>query len=143
MADPARHSADPATRNPATPQGFDDELDYKSIVIFAIGLAGVTIVVLALMWGMGTWFKKAEEAKDPAPSPLAEALADPIPPGPRLQTTPPRDMNELRDQDREVLTTYGWVDQAGGVARIPVDRAMSILLDKGVGAASDKKKETK
>jgi hypothetical protein len=137
--------ADEHHRNPeaAPREGFDAELDYKSIIGFAIGLAGITVVVLALMWGMGIWFKKAEEALDPAPSPLAEALADPIPPGPRLQSTPPRDMDELRAQDRQALTTYGWVDQAGGVARIPIDRAKSILLEKGLRAAPDKKKEAK
>jgi hypothetical protein len=128
---------------PAPVERFDTELDVKSIVGFGVGLAVVTLVVLALMWGMGIVFKQAEEAKDRPPSPLAEALADPIPPGPRLQSAPPRDMDELRAQDREMLTTYGWVDQAGGVARIPVERAMSILLEKGVGAASDPKKEAK
>jgi hypothetical protein len=138
MADEHGHNPDPAT-----PQGFDAELDYKSIVRFAIGLVVVALVILALMWGMGNWFKKAEEARDPAPSPLAEARTDPIPPGPRLQTTPPRDLDELRAQDRAALTTYGWVDQSKGVARIPVDRAMSILVERGLGAVSDKKKENK
>jgi hypothetical protein len=74
---------------------------------------------------------------------MAEALIDPIPPGPRLQSTPPRDMDELRAEDREALTTYGFVDKAGGVAHIPIDRAMSIIVEKGLGAASDKKREAK
>ena len=52
-------------------------------------------------------------------------------------------MDELRVQDKETLGSYGWVDQAGGVARIPIDRAMSIVLEKGVRPAADKKKETK
>jgi hypothetical protein len=121
------------------PHGFDGELDYKSIVRFAVGLAVATLVIVALILAMGNWLKRAEEGRDPPPSPLAEAREDPIPPGPRLQTTPPRDMNELRAQDREALTTYGWVDQAGGVARIPVDRAMSILVEKGLRAAPDKR----
>jgi hypothetical protein len=136
MADEHRHPPDAAT-----PQGYDAELDYKAIIRFAVGLLVITLIILALMWTMGTSFKKIEEARDPAPSPLAEAQVDPIPPGPRLQTTPPRDMNELRTQDRETLTTYGWVDQAGGVARIPVDRAISILVEKGLAAPSDNRKK--
>jgi hypothetical protein len=137
MADEHGHDAK------APPQHFDDELDYKAIIRFVVGLAAGTLIVLALMWQMGNAFKKAEEAQDRPPSPLAEAQLDPIPPGPRLQATPPRDMDELRAQDREALTTYGWVDRPGGVARIPVDRAMSILVEKGLGAASDRKKEAK
>ncbi|HMI82719.1 MAG TPA: hypothetical protein VK550_01435 [Polyangiaceae bacterium] len=137
MAD--EHGHDPQ----APQQGFDEELDYKSIIRFVIGLIVVTLIVLAVAWAMSTAFKKADEAQDPPPSPLAEARADPIPPGPRLQSAPPRDMDELRAQDRDALTTYGWVDQAGGVARIPVERAMSILAERGLGAVSDKKKEAK
>ena len=122
--------------------GFDSELDIKSILWFGVGLALVTLIVLALMWAMGNIFKEAEEAKDRPPPAMAEALADPIPPGPRLQSTPPRDMDELRSQDREMLTTYGWVDPSKGVARIPIDRAMSIVVEKGIGAAPEKR-ETK
>lgn len=136
MGEPHRNS-----RRPAPTQGYDAELDLKSIIGFGVALVLVTLLVLALMWGMGIVFKEAEQAKDHPPSPMAEALVDPIPPGPRLQSTPPRDMDELRAQDRETLTTYGWVDPATGVARIPIDRAMSILVEKGIGAASDKKKE--
>jgi hypothetical protein len=127
----------------APPHAWDSELDYKSIIGFAIVLTVVTLVALALMWGMGVIFKEAEEAKDRPPSPMAEALLDPIPPGPRLQSAPPRDMDELRSQDKEALGSYGFVDQAGGVARIPIDRAMSIVLEKGVGPAAGKKKEAK
>ena len=41
------------------------------------------------------------------------------------------------------FTTYGYVDQTSGVARIPIDRAISIVLEKGLGTASDKKREAK
>jgi hypothetical protein len=138
MAD-EHHVAPDASPRP----GFDAEIDLKSIIGFAIGLLVVTLIVLALMWGMGIVFKEAEEAKDRPPPAMAEALADPIPPGPRLQSAPPRDMDELRAQDREMLSNYAWVDQPGGVARIPIDRAMSIVVEKGLGAASGKKKEAK
>jgi hypothetical protein len=75
-----------------------------------------------------------DEAKDRPPSPLEEARLDPIPPGPRLQAVPPRDMDQMRSGDRKELTTYGWVDQANGVAHIPVDRAIEILAEKGLPA---------
>jgi len=138
MGDPKRDSP------PAAPtQQYDAEIDLKSIIGFGVALLLVTLIVLALMWAMGIVFKEAERAKDRPPSPMAEALVDPIPPGPRLQPAPPRDMDELRAQDREALTTYGWVDRTSGVARIPIDRALSILAEKGLGAASEPKKEAK
>jgi hypothetical protein len=118
---------------------FDAEIDIKTIVWSGVILTLVTLVALLLMWGMGVIFKEAEQAKDPAPSPMAEALLDPIPPGPRLQSSPPRDMDEMRAQDHAALTTYGWVDPSAGVAHVPIDRAMTIVLEKGLGAAADKK----
>ena len=89
------------------------------------------------MWWMSVSFKHEEEAKDHSPSPIAEAQLDPIPPGPRLQATPPRDMDELRKRDREVLTTYGWVDKSSGIARIPVARAIDILAQDAAKAPKE------
>jgi hypothetical protein len=123
-----------AEKRPASRRGhvevYDRELSLRAILGFGGGVIAVTLLAMAVMWWMSTSFKRQEEAKDGAPSPLAEAQLDPIPPGPRLQATPPRDMDELRKRDRETLTTYGWVDKSGGVARIPVDRAIEILADK-------------
>jgi hypothetical protein len=119
---------------PPAAETYDGEIDVRTIVGFGAGLVAVTLVVLALMWWMSVAFRHQEEANDRAASPIGEADLDPIPPGPRLQAVPPRDMDELRRADREVLTTYGWVDQAKGVARIPLERAIAILAEKGLGA---------
>jgi hypothetical protein len=130
MAD--KHEHDPPT------EVYDNELNLRPILGFAGGVLGVTIFALLLMWAMSNLFKNMEEAKDHAPPPVAEARLDPIPPGPRLQPVPPRDMAELRARDRAALTTYGWVDESAGIARIPVDRAIDILADE---AAEERAKE--
>ena len=122
---------------------YDAEIDFKTITMSMVVLIGVTLVSLLLMWGMGAAFKKAEEAKDPPRPVMVEATLDAIPPGPRLQSSPPHDMVEMRARDKEALTTYGWVDQANGVAHIPIDRAMSLVLEKGLGSAAGEKKEAK
>ena len=84
---------------PAQPaEAYDSELDYKAIVIFGIGLVGVTAVTLLLMWWMSDLFKRQAEASDPPASPIIEAREDPVPPGPRLQSIPPRDMNDMRQK---------------------------------------------
>src|SRR6266567_6628461 len=93
---------------------YDREIDLKTILGFTGALVAVMMTVLAAMWWMSNSFKQQEEANDRAPSPIPEARLDPIPPGPRLQPSPPRDMDELRVKDREALTTYGWVDPARG-----------------------------
>jgi hypothetical protein len=108
----------------------DKDLNFRSIVGFSVGVIILIVAAALVMWWMSNSFKRDEEAKDKPPLPLPEARLDTIPPGPRLQPSPPRDMDQLRARDREVLTTYGWVDPAHGVARIPVDRAISILAEK-------------
>ena len=114
---------------------YDREIDLKTILGFTGGLVVVTLLALAVMWWMSNSFKQQEEANDRAPSPIPEARLDPIPPGPRLQPSPPRDMDELRAKDRDALNTYGWVDPSRGVARIPVERAIEIAAEKGLPAA--------
>lgn len=129
MAD--NHSGAPAAHS----QSLDDkELDLRAIVTFGVVLFVGTLVALALMWWLSSAFKSMDEAKDRPPSPIGEARLDPIPPGPRLQPVPPRDMDQLRAGDRKTLSAYGWVDQANGVAHIPVDRAIEILAEKGLPA---------
>lgn len=55
-----------------------------------------------------------------------------IPPPPRLQVRPEKDMEMLRLREDRILSTYGWSDEAAGVARIPIDRAMNLLLKRGL-----------
>ena len=45
---------------------------------------------------------------------------------------------ELRSIDAaqvEILNSYGWVDQANGVARIPIDRAMDLVAQESARRA--------
>ena len=56
----------------------------------------------------------------------------PQPPTPRLQVTPQTDLERLHAGENELLTTFGWVDQEKGVTRIPIDRAMRLLSQRGL-----------
>ena len=35
-----------------------------------------------------------------------------------------------REQDEERLHSYGWIDQDKGIVRLPIDRAMELLLQE-------------
>jgi hypothetical protein len=58
-------------------------------------------------------------------------------PEPRLQPVPGQELRDIRAQEDAILEGYGWVDQAAGVVRIPVERAMEILAQKGLPARSE------
>jgi len=39
-------------------------------------------------------------------------------------------LNELREKQQKQLTTYAWVDQAKGVVRLPIERAMELTVQE-------------
>lgn len=56
------------------------------------------------------------------------------PPNPLLQDnfTTKVDIKELRKHEDDALGSFGWVDQNQGVVRIPIDKAMKMVAQKGV-----------
>jgi len=102
----------------------------RMIVALIFGLAALAVGAALLMWGSFAFFqKRAERAMEP-PSPLREERV--LPPPPRLQVAPERDLQALRQREEERLNTYGWIDREAGVVRIPIERAMELLLERGV-----------
>jgi hypothetical protein len=51
---------------------------------------------------------------------------------PMLLANPTQDMNEFRQSQEKKLASYGWVDEKAGVVRIPIKRAMDLLLERGL-----------
>jgi hypothetical protein len=41
-------------------------------------------------------------------------------------------LNDFRAGEKRELEGYGWVDRQNGVVRIPVERAMTLLLERGL-----------
>ena len=88
------------------------------------------------MWLLIGVFRGAEERRDPLPSPLPEASQPRVPPGPRLQERPEAELLTFRLEEQDQLTSYGWVTESEGVARIPIERAIEILAERGLPATS-------
>jgi hypothetical protein len=54
-----------------------------------------------------------------------------VPPEPKLQISPSLDWQSMVRQETETLESYGWVDRNTGMARIPIERAMEIMVERG------------
>jgi hypothetical protein len=116
------------------PQGTDRELDLRGIWAFA-GLVGSALVgVHLIVWFVVAGLEVRASRRDPAPSPIPEANLRHLPPAPNLQPDPLRDIDRMHEREEGVLTTYGWVDQDARIARIPVERAMALVLERGLPA---------
>ena len=110
------------------------DVDTSFLTKFGIGMFFLIIVFLFGLWGLFEYFVKREADLGPPPSQGVGVTAQKLPPEPRLQRNPVRDMQEMRAAEDQVLHQYGWVDPDKGIVRIPVDRAMDIIAKKGLPA---------
>ena len=96
--------------------------------------ASLAILIIVVMWAMVhtyNFFAKHESLGPPA-SPFENQRE--LPPQPRLQPHPATDLKRYCEMEQQQLSTYGWMDQQTGVVRVPVDRAIDMVLQKGLPA---------
>jgi hypothetical protein len=51
---------------------------------------------------------------------------------PRLQVDPPRDLAAFREAEDRHLAGYGWVDRDHNIVRMPIERALSLVEQRGL-----------
>lgn len=108
---------------------LDGELNLKALIIFAASLSAVVIAVAGLMWAASSALRGSLAEQDPPQPILPAARVQPLPPQPRLQIRPEEDLRLLREKEEFLLSTFAWVDQASGLARVPIDTAMDLLAE--------------
>ena len=108
------------------------DADIGPLIKFAVFLALTTFVCAAICVGLYRYLDQREIREKAGRYPLAAGLARPLPPPPRLQTYPFYDIKAFRGDEDRVLEHYGWVDKNAGVVRIPVERAIDVLAEKGL-----------
>ena len=99
---------------------------------FAIWLSVAVLISGAIVYGT-FWFFEGREVtanREAQVFPLAVGQVK-EPPAPNLQTQPFKDIYTLRASEQDALTGYGWVDKNTGAARIPVEDAMNLLVQRG------------
>src|SRR5687767_2746859 len=112
------------------------DVNIRAIFGFGIGLAITTMAVGLAVWLLFQYFTAREARTVFTEYPLA--VQEPRqPPEPRLQTNPRQDFNDLRAREDQVLSSYGWVDKDKGVVRIPIERAMQLIVDRGLPTRSE------
>lgn len=116
---------------------LDRELNVRFIVGFGIVLIVVMVGMAALMWVTSNYLSDRLEAADPPPPRLPAARVQAPPPGPQLQAAPEDDLFELRAEEDEMLSTYEWVDSSGGIARVPISKAIEIMAATRESLAQD------
>ena len=108
------------------------DAEIAPLVRFAVFLTAITVTCALLVIGLYKYLDAREVAEKAGRYPLARGMARPLPPAPRLQTYPFDDIKVLRREESRILDHYAWVDQNAGVVRIPIERAMDVLAEKGL-----------
>lgn len=106
------------------------------ILLVASLIASVVVASLAIIWVMMRIFAPSRPAGQlaeelgvitaPNLEPLARFAA------PHLQVVPREDLLALQACDDRALNTYGWIDRGAGTVRIPIERAMDLIVERGL-----------
>lgn len=140
MSDELNH----AHSNPET--SFErEDLSTRGVFVFMIGLAITGLVIYFIIIGMYSFLDKYEHDQMSTASPLVTSRG----PAARVVTkdymekfkdngAPMLESNErgqfkdflLKQEDQ--LNSYGWVDEQSGVAHIPIERAMDLIVERGL-----------
>ena len=128
----------------------------RPLLWFVGGLTFFTLITCLAMLLLFKFFQGREESQELKASPLARQGAERLPPEPRLQLAPgwevetdgkrrdlsysadnagyvPQPWSEwllVNEQWQRELKGYGWADEQAGTARIPVERAIDLYLER-------------
>jgi hypothetical protein len=100
---------------------------FTIVALLALSCIAIFIVVTIMM----RYFKAHEPAVTAGRTNIPVTHAREFP-QPRLQVKPGASLAELRAAEESDLNSYGWVDRKAGIARVPINRAMQLLLERGL-----------
>lgn len=110
--------------------GHEADLANVSGIALAIGgLSLLAVLALLIVWGITQLLSTSAEGPV-AVTPPEAATQQFV--GPRLSAEQPEALHELRAREAEQLASYGWVDRQAGLARLPIERAIEIVSDRGL-----------
>lgn len=135
------------THESPNPQGHGDyerrDIGARGIFYFLAGLAVAVILVHLFLKGLYVYLDQRERAHQPPVNPLISNVhvdTRKVPrkypetafPDPRLETDERTQLNDIRLAEEQELNSYDWVDQKAGTVRIPIERAMDLLAQRGL-----------
>lgn len=100
---------------------------FKIVFGLFVACALIFLVVAVMMRS----FTKVEPAKTAGQANLPATRAQEFS-GPRLEVKPGASLAELHAAEDADLNSYGWIDRTSGTVRIPIDRAMQLVLERGL-----------
>ncbi len=129
-------------------EGFETEdLNPLGVLYFMAGLAIVGLVIYFIVLGMYRFLDSYDRSHQPPTNPMAvttgvdpqtmtrgdiQKQIDKTFPKPVLEYSERTQFTEEIEKQDKALESYDWVDQKNGVVRIPIERAMDVVAQKGL-----------
>jgi len=126
------------------------DIGTAGILYFLGGLALSGVFVYFIVGGLYSYLEKRSNAQQTPVSPLvtnAPADTRKLPtdykdylqqnfPRPQLEVDERSQLDHIRIDEAQTLGSYDWVDQKAGTVRIPIDRAMDLIAQRGLLVSS-------
>lgn len=126
------------------------DIGISVVLWFLFGLAVAGVIITFAVNGVYHYLEARSEAEQAPVSPLAtnapkdtrhlstdykDYLKQNFP-SPQLEIDERTQLDQIRLKEEETLATYGWVDQKAGIVRIPIERAMDLIAQRGLPTRS-------
>jgi hypothetical protein len=127
-----------------------EDLGTRGVFAFMVGLAVVGVVIYFIIVGMYSFLDKYERSQMSTASPLVtskgvmsrvvtqedmdKAFRDNG--APMLETSERTQLRDFLMNQENQLNSYGWVDQKSGIAHIPIERAMELIVEQKISVHS-------
>jgi hypothetical protein len=119
------------------------DLNAAGIIYFLLALSLATALCAFGIRGFFAYLEHREKATQPAVSPLLTNVPEDtrhVTPGypqtafpnPKLEEDERGQLNGIRMEEEKTLYSYGWVDEKAGTVHIPIERAMDLLVERGL-----------
>ena len=122
------------------------DIGAAGVLYFLAGLAVAGLLVYFIVRGLYSYLEKRSEAEQVPVNPLVtNAPADTRKlsvdykdylkqsfPSPQLEIDERNQLDRIRKDEAETLSTYDYIDQKAGTVRIPIDRAMDLIAQRGL-----------
>jgi hypothetical protein len=122
------------------------DIGVAGVVYFLIGLVAFLVIAHFIVTALYDVFEKRSEAEQTPVNPLVtnaprntrelsvdyrDYLKQNFP-EPQLEIDERNQLDHIRIDEEDTLSTYGYIDQKAGTVRIPIERAMELIAQRGL-----------
>jgi hypothetical protein len=122
------------------------DIGIAGVLYFLLGLAVAGVFVHFVVSGLYAYLDKRTEANQAPMSPLitnaptdTRHLPDDYKdylkqnfPAPQLEIDERNQLDSIRTNEAQILSSYDYIDKNAGTVRIPIDRAMDLIAQRGL-----------